>query len=244
MSLSPVLYASTVDALPNLVEKWISLSKQKGALEVEWQNEKQILEQQKRLLEAELLALTELLEKQKGSTSDVDEKREVLIAQQQSMEAAQQQLAFFIDKQFKVLRDFSSQLPPPLQLNYQQLFTALKESKNGETTNTSKLNQLVEFYQQWTEFDRRVVVQETVMAFDGETVLVEQLYLGSHLGWYVAKQSNHIGYGYVKEGQWIWLPANDIPREQLLDAIAMYRKQKTAEMVTLPLPPFGIREGS
>ncbi|MFC3031684.1 DUF3450 family protein [Pseudoalteromonas fenneropenaei] len=230
---TPSGYATPAEALPQLVEQWLNLSRQQQQLVTQWAQEKPALEQQLQLLKQEQQQLSGKVKVQQGGQSEVDSKRQSLITEQQQLEQQQQLLSSELIKHRQQLQQLASRMPPPLQASWQANLQTWQSSME-QLALAEQLQQVLAMYQQFRDFQKRIVVQQDVIELDGKQILVEQLYMGVSQAWFMTKDGSQIGIGAPKGTSWQWQQRDDIDVGALQQALAMYRKQQPAALVTLP----------
>ncbi len=227
----PISVAQQAAEIDQLTKRWLQLERQSSKLQLHWLEQKRLLEQRLRLLEAQKQQLQSVVLERQGHNSQVEDRRAELLAQQEQFEAqhagVQQALSQLVSKT-QTLTQF---LPPPLQIPWQKESQALRDSNDGSTTlqvTLAKLSLLA-------DFNRRVSVHSSpIAAPDGQTVVVKQLYLGLGMAWFVTENGQLAGWGQAGEDHWVWHFDSQLKGQSVLDAIAMYEKRKTADWVQLP----------
>ncbi|WP_462163690.1 DUF3450 family protein [Pseudoalteromonas xiamenensis] len=221
------------DSMPNLVEKWLQLSAQQQRVESEWAAEKPLLEQQLQLLQQEFETLNRNVSSKQGGQSEVAQKRESLASEQQRLEKQQFELQSALKFHRKQLSQIVSRLPPVLQNAWNE--TLLKwQGDISAQTDANQLQDVLALYQQWADFQKRIVVHEAPIQLNGEEFMVDQLYVGVSQAWFISKDGKTTGVGAPKGTSWVWTAVNDLDTAALVSAIAMYRKQQPASLIQLP----------
>lgn len=231
----------TVLTYQSLVKDWLALEQQSSALKKNWRQTKPILQQRVKLLIAEKNVLSKQLTKQSSQKSTVESKREQLISQQNEAETEQQKIVLWLDNQWQKIQDTSTQVAPPLLKSWQQQMNTYSE----DLPSSEKLALVLALWKKKKQFNQKITqVQSVVTTKEGKEILVEQLYIGSGLGWYVSADGSEYGLGEAKPSGWQWnKPDTDIS-QQVKQSIAMYRLQKEADFISYPLNILNAKEVS
>jgi hypothetical protein len=216
----------------SLVENWLVLERQTTALKKNWRQTMPILKQRIKLLTAEKRLLNKQLNEQSSQKGTVENKREQLILQQSNIEVEQQEISLWLDNQWQKIQDTATQVAPPLYKTWQKKMSIYNE----DLPTSEKLSLVLQIWKSKKHFDQKITqLQSVITTKTGKNILVEQLYLGSGLGWYVSADSTEYGLGRATPNGWQWhRPDADIS-QQVKHSIAMYRLQKEASFMQFPL---------
>ncbi|XQW84520.1 DUF3450 family protein [Thalassotalea piscium] len=227
-----VAQADTVSELEQLVNRWLLTERQISALEQNAIEQKNSMQQSLTLLEAEYQQLNEAKQHQQKNGSELAQKRAEMIAKQAELEQEQQQMKTALKKISQQLISIKVQLPPPLVASWQ----AAGDLTNKQLETTDRLQICLKQIQLLTEFQQRISIHEmAILHPNGEEVWVTQLYLGASQAWFVSKDNSYVGIGYPDSLGWQWKFDDEINAEQVTNAIAMFKKQKPANWIQLPI---------
>ena len=229
----------TVSAYQALVKDWLALEKQNSALKKNWRESKPILQQRIKLLTTEKKLLTAQLTENVNQKSTVENKRDQLILQQNETEQEQQKLLLWLDNQWHKILDTSTQIAPPLLKSWQKQMSTYSEDLPA----SDKLSLVLLLWKKKKQFDHKITqLQSVVMTKAGKEILVEQLYIGSGLGWYVSADGTEYGLGKSTPNGWQWHKPDVDINQQVKQSIAMYKLQKEAGFIAYPLHMLNAKE--
>lgn len=233
LSLSfSVAKADTVSELEQLVNRWLLTERQIGALEKNAIEQKGNMQQSLTLLEAEYQQLNKASKNRQQNGDELAQKRAKMVSKQQTLEQDQQQLMNELAKISQQLISLKVQLPPPLYNSWQ----AVGDLSDQQLETTDKLQITLKMIHLLSEFQQRISIHEMALTHpDGQEVWVTQLYLGAAQAWFVSKDLSYVGIGYANSLGWQWKFDDSINAEQVANAIAMFKKQKPADWIKLPI---------
>ena len=215
-----------------LVQQWLDTERQASALESDWVTQKPLLLQRIALLRARREQLGNVLADSRASRSEVETQRTSLLAEQESMESQQAKLQRELKRLQRRLQGISAMLPPPLQTAWRDEAAGLGDAPDTSVQLQVALAQLDKLL----EFNQRITVSEAPLATeDGREVVVQQLYLGAGSAWFSSADGSVAGSGRASAGGWRWQFDNGVKGASVLDAVAMFRHQREAALVQLPL---------
>lgn len=240
----PALSAES-KSLNELMEQWLNIESQRGAIQLNWNTRKQQLEQSQSLLTSEISMLKLVLEKVDSEKNDVDDKRLQLSEQQSLLEQEQVQVKKQISQATHFSRSLLTRLPPPLQVLWQEKLLLLTQKS---ATDSEKLERLLTLYKLVNEFDERIALNRSSMDISlskdkPQNLLVTQMYLGVSQGWYVSDDGLHYGYGRSSNLGWQWwhneAASAELGRildpQDLLKLKSILQKPTTAKFIDLPI---------
>lgn len=202
----------------------------------DWKEEKAILEDLARMLEAEKEALAERIEKTKESATEADQRREEIVARKESLESA----SAVVRENLEELEEGVRQLIPYLPSNYVDSIKPLIRQlpEKGAPTQLSlsvRLRNIVGILSQANKFDNVISLETETRDFaGGPSKQVNTLYYGFGIAYYSDASGEKAGYGYPTADGWKWEEAPQYGPE-ILSMISMYQKGRQAEFVTLPV---------
>lgn len=229
--------SSTVERAEGLVRQWTAIEQQRAALSSDWREQQQIMKQRLQLLSEESKQLEGLLSTNNDNRDEVEQKRLELLSSQTEMESDQVALESTLSTALGAIESWQSQLPPPLQFAWQENLLELDDNESPDANvasedNTQRLQTVLAVLTQFSDFQQRVSVNETLQ---GGSTLVKQVYLGVSHGWYVSADSSEFGYGHAAPEGWQWTTQVEVLPADILSVIAMLEKSSEAKLVTLPI---------
>lgn len=232
LALSSSTQAATPEQLDALTEKWLALEQQTRQLETDWAERKPSMEQRLTLLRAERKQLKRVLQQTNTQQDDVAEKRRQLLQQQSTLEQQQQQLSDEMQHLQAHVARLSSQLPPPLQASA----STQADMVSAEPTTSEVLEALLSQLNRLDEFNQRITLNEAVLTTpQHQQVLVKQLYLGASIAWFSNRDGRYCGWGYPSDEGWQWQFDTTLDPQPIQQAIAIYEKKQSPQLVQLPL---------
>ena len=224
--------AIEITQVDSLSKQWLNIESQSTQLQKDWQAQAPILKQQISLLTAEKKQLQQMLTVDNSSQEKVENKRSMLIKEQDVLEQQQyslsQQVAL-LNKQLILIDDI---LPPPLKAAWKNEHDALgvdPELSLQLQVSLAKLNKL-------NMFAERISVHEMpLVSPQGNEILVKQVYLGLGIAWFTSANGQYTGWGQATNESWVWHFDTTIDAEKIAETIAMFEKKTQADFVTLPM---------
>ncbi|EDY84245.1 hypothetical protein VDG1235_3876 [Verrucomicrobiia bacterium DG1235] len=202
----------------------------------DWQEEKAILEDLARMLEAEKASLSEKIEKASESATEADKRREEIVERKESLEEA----SAVVRDNLQKLEDGIRELLPFLPVNYVESIKPLIRQlpEKGKPTQLSlsvRLRNVVGILSQANKFDNVISLETETRDFEGSaSKQVNTLYYGFAIAYYSDSTGEKAGYGYPTAEGWKWEESPEYGKA-ILEMISMYQKGKQAEFVKLPL---------
>jgi len=237
--------ADTSNSPEKLMDDWLNLEIQKGQLQSSWSQREQNLDQHLALLEIESERLKEALARRTEISGDVDERRSMLLQQQEQLEQEQSNLKAQLEIAWRGVKSLHPRLPPPLHSEWQ---AQLDQITPDVLNNSEMLERLLALFKMMEEFDGRIALHRGVIPSPlpeqaDAVVLVNQIYLGASQGWYVSDDGETYGYGRATPLGWKWWHGVEAEQELGMalkpEAIDQVRRilenPTTADFVALPV---------
>lgn len=202
----------------------------------DWKEDKAVLEDLARMLEAEREDLSAKIEKTEESATEADRRREEIVARKESLEEA----SATVRENLEALEDGIRSLLPYLPSSYVDSIKPLIRQlpEKGKPTQLSlsiRLRNVVGILSQANKFDNVISLETETRSFAGEAgKQVNTLYYGFSIAYYSDASGERAGYGYPTAEGWQWQEAPQYG-PAILDMISMYQKGKQAEFVKLPV---------
>lgn len=224
--------ADTVSELEQLVNRWLLTERQISELEKNAIEQKTSMQQSLTLLDAEFQQLNKVRKNRQQNDDELAKKRADMVSKQAVLEQEQQALIVALNKISQQLLSLKVQLPPPLLASWQ----AAGDISNEQLETTDKLQITLKMITLLREFQQRISLHEMAITHpEGHEVWVTQLYLGAAQAWFVSKDMSYVGIGYPDYLGWQWQFDNNLNAEEVAKAIAIFKKQKPADWIQLPI---------
>lgn len=231
-----VTQANKVEQSDSLIKNWLSIEQQRNAMMNDWHQQKPLLEQRLLLLKQEQAQLEQDLSNASVNDTDVEKKRTQLLASQNSMEAAQNQLESSLVTYYQLISELQPLLPPPLNKAWQ---SKLAEAEFQNADSTIRLSTLLALLEQLNDYQLRISHVQSALVLPSskgdKEVMVHQLYLGLSQAWYVSLDGSLVGRGQPTPSGWQWLADENVDGEVVLNAIAMMERKTEAAFLQLPI---------
>ena len=235
-SLSSIAAESKTQQADNLIKQWLSIEKQRNALNFDWRQQQPLLKQRLTLLTQEQIQLQDKIAGDKLSSSDVEDKRTQLMTSQNDMEANQSLVENALIDYYQLITELHPQLPPPLFESWQEKLSSRTTKK---INTTEKLTTLLDMLEQLNDFDQRISHHQSIQRVIDESIekemVVRQLYMGLAQAWYVSLDGSLTGRGIPESSGWRWIPDEQVDSETILNAIAMIERKSEARILSLPV---------
>jgi hypothetical protein len=223
--------AQAVSEVDQATSQWLAIERQANELKRDWKQQSPLLNQRILLLNAEKKQLEQLLSKKNENGNDVDIKREELLTEQTRIEQEQENMTKALALVRYTNNNISQLLPPVLKTQWQN-----QEAVDGEDNNTKYLQGALAQLTKLAEFNRRISTHEsTIEVLDGQSILVQQLFLGASKAWFVTRDGQYAGWGEISDEGWEWNVDETVKSEDVKQAIAIFQKTQSADWVTLPI---------
>lgn len=230
-SAVPNQAATTSDPVDRFGE-WIDLERAIASRHSDWRTEKQALEAEIRLLEAELRRLDLAIEDARQSR---DRRRAEADAITAANARTRNELAAFeaaIPRFQETLRSFLPQLPPETASTIRPL---LKRSQRPGLSLPDRFNEIAAATLRIAEAAQGVRVTTGLREMpDGDIREVEILYLGLAAAWFVDSTATRAGTGSPGPEGWIWARDDSIA-PAVARAVRIAREIDQPSVVELPL---------
>ncbi|MBU2978295.1 DUF3450 family protein [Alteromonas sp. C1M14] len=231
----PYVKANVTDEVDNLTREWLQIEAQEQKLVLDWQEQEPVVRQRIALLKKEKAQLQSILAKSTDSQDDVEARRNALLAEQNTLESQQEDVANALTSLVSRVNSLYDSLPPPLQITWDKEDGALA-GEDGD--NPSKILQVtLAKLSRLSQFDTKLTVNEEVLTTpEGKDIVVKQLYLGSQLAWFANSDGTVAGSGYAIDGKWTWHFDGNDNGEAINQALAVFERRQQPAFITLPLP--------
>jgi len=231
LSLSNAVIAQSVSEIDQATSQWLNIERQANELKTDWKKQSPLLNQRVLLLNVEIKQLKQQLSVNSEGGNDVDIKRAELLTEQTRIEQQQKEMTTTLDLIRYTTNNIAPLLPPVLKSQWQN-----KKVIEGKNNNTQHLQSALSQLTKLTEFNQRISTHEsTIEITEGKSILVQQLFLGASVAWFVTRDGQYTGWGQAGAEGWQWHVDETMQGSDIKQALAIFQKKQSADWVTLPI---------
>jgi len=225
-----------VETTRTAIEKWVEARSVLGKEKRDWLIGRDLVQARLQLVQREIEGVRSRIAEAEKNTTEADQKREELVAENQRLADAAKGLQESIGTLEERTRKLLLRLPEPLREKVKSVSQRLPEP--GVATKlalSERYLTVVGVLNEVNKFQREVTVTSEVRALgDGTTAEVTAIYLGISQGYYATNNGKAAGMGTATATGWEWTPANqEAPR--ILQMIAILKSEQPAAFVPVPL---------
>jgi hypothetical protein len=227
--------APALSSLEGLVQTLIELRSAKSSAVNNWQEQQSALQNEKRLLQNRRKTLQNELDRRK---SELSTRQSELQGVQQNQASLNQTLTIqgrLVAAAETRLQSLLPQLPPPLATQLEPLLSGLTETPVTPQNFGSRLKNTLETLALIEQYDRNLHHSRLLLADpSGEKREMDVLFVGLSHGYAVYPLQELGGIGRPGAAGWTWQWQADAA-PAIRRALAIYRKERPAEFVQLPV---------
>jgi hypothetical protein len=226
----------SLTAVRETLGQWVQTRQLISRTDAEWGAEKEMLEQTRALFERELASVRAGLGRVSTNSTVADREREVAEGELKRMNAALERAREQVMRLEGELKPLLALLPTPLKSSVQPLVDRLPaDPASTKAAVTERMQTLVSLLNEVDKFQNAIaVVNEKQPNAQGEQISVDVIYVGLGVAYFVDATGDLAGVGSPETTGWKWETRPGIGKA-VRDVIAMYRSQKPAAFVGLPL---------
>jgi FtsZ-binding cell division protein ZapB len=218
------------------IEKWIEtqriISQEKRDLALS----REMLNERISLVQREIESLRNKTDEAQASIAETDKKRDAMVEENETLKQATASLGGVLSNMEGRVRHLIVRLPEPIRQRIKPLSQRLPN--NSEQTNLStaeRFQNIVGILNELDKFNREISVTSEVRTLaDNSSVEVAVLYLGLGQAFYTSSNASVAGTGTASDTAWVWKP-NNPAAAQIADAIAIFKNEKVASFVQVPV---------
>ncbi len=227
---------ATVASVRDVLGQWVQTRQLISRTEVEWGAEKEMLEQTRALFERELASVRAQLGRVSTNSTVADREREVADAELKRMTSGLDRAREVVARLEGEVKTLLPLLPAPLRANVQPLVDRLPEDPASTRAQvTERMQTVVSLLNEVDKFQNAIAVaNEKRPDAKGDLISVDVIYVGLGAAYYVDASGELAGVGIPDPTGWKWEIRPGIGGS-VRDVIAMYRSQKPAAFVGLPM---------
>lgn len=231
LSLSNAVIAQSVNEIDQATSQWLNIERQANELKTDWKKQSPLLNERVLLLNAEIKQLKQQLSVNSEGGNDVDIKRAELLTEQTKIEQQQKEMTKALELIRYTTNNIIPLLPPVLKSQWQN-----EKVIEGKNNNTQHLQSALAQLTKLTEFNQRISTHESIIEIaEGKSILVQQLFLGASVAWFVTRDGQYAGWGQAGIEGWQWYVDESIQGSDVKQALAIFQKKQSADWVTLPI---------
>jgi hypothetical protein len=225
----PVVEARTV------LEKWVETRQLISSTRADWQSAQQALGLNAQLFQQELRRVREQTEKLSTNNTQVAKEQDEASRAKRDLEDALKKVRDLATDFESRVRNLLPGLPAPLQQTVQPLAARIPTDENTRLSAAERIQTIVGILNEVDKFNSAVTVtNERRGDARGDEVNVDTIYLGLAVAYFVEPSEKLAGFGAPTADGWKWTIDSKIA-PQVKEMIAMYRNQKPAGFVSLPI---------
>lgn len=224
-----------LDILRTLTDRWIELEMERAKALNEWEESRELYEQQVMTLEDEKRALTSEIETFENLTERRSERIQSLTSELDQRRDFLREIESAVPGIERRLLDLARRFPPPLVNELSAQLEGMRKTAEGEATTLARRVQRVLTVLTTAErFNNTLTLYPEVRQVDGRDIQVITIYWGLAAGFAVQAE---LGRGWILspgEETWNWEPADEYAG-RIADLIAVYEKRREPGLQVLPV---------
>lgn len=230
------LTTEKVDGTRAALERYVSIRrlirKQKG----DWALGKELLTDRIKILSDEIAALKKRIAEADKSIAEADKKKSELTKEHTTLATAAKSLEGAIAPLEKRVKTLLPQLPAPLLRDVELLSERIPEKPEETKLGLGhRYESVIGLLNAVNKFNRDIKTEPELRDIGGGVkASVTVMYLGLGGAYYANDDGSVAGIGVPSKKGWTWEAANEAA-ERIAQAIAIYKDEKVAEFVQLPL---------
>ena len=227
---------NTLNEARSTLDKWVETSQLISKTKIDWQSDREILEQSIQLFERELKSVEDQMAKLGTNSTQVEKERsQAASSLTASTRALDRATRFAADFEGKVAR-LIPQLPAPLQGILKPLLNRIPtNSASTRMPATERVQVIVGVLNEMDKFNNSVTIfNEKRKNQNGEEVAVETVYVGLGAAYFVNDAGDFAGLGSPGPNGWQWNTKPELATA-VREVIRIYRNESPARFVSLPV---------
>lgn len=213
-----------------VLRQWIEQEKEISELREDWERDKRTLEDIVGVLEREIALHEETIEEAEEEVSDADEKRRVLLNEQDELRKS----ITLVEARLGELEGQIKQLFPTLPEILQSQVRMLHDRVGRQGASISeRMQNIVGILMQVDKFNSAVTLDVSVQEVAGESIEVSSIYFGLAGGYFV--DASGVYAGYLRPGGDGWVVTEDSQiAPQVRQLVDIYENPQEATFVLTP----------
>ncbi len=235
LSLAAAVRAQDLEKSREMLSKWVETRKLISEEKQKWELEREMLGDRIELVRTERDSLSKKIHETQSLITDADRKREGLVKENDALKSASATLENRIASLERGVLDLLPTLPAPVQERIKPLSQRIPKTQETDLTLSERYQNVVGIINELNKGANEIsVVSEVRELPGGSSVEVQTIYLGYACAYYCSNKGDIAGTGRPAPGGWTWTPDNAIA-QQVADAISIFKNEKVAEFVPLPV---------
>lgn len=232
----PVLAEDSLTDARSAIEKWVETRQLISQTRSDWQADKDMLERTIAMYEGELKKIDEQMSKVSTNNTQITKEMAEAEALKKSSNEARERTAQFATGFEVKLKQTAPKLPLPLQEILKPLLARMPaDPASTKMLPAERMVVCVGVLNELDKFNNAVnVFNEKRKNDKGEEVSVQTLYVGLGAAYFVNDTADFAGTGAPGANGWEWT-SNPGIASRVQDAVKMYRNERTALFLTLPV---------
>lgn len=226
----------TQEAKPrDILEKWMEARRLISETRQEWKVARQLMAERYELMQKEVEVLKEKKVQAEKDIGDGDKKLAELTEQNEELKSSTAGLKDTVAALESKLVTIVASAPVPIQERVRPLSQRIPAaSQETKLSLSERFQNIIGIMNELNKFNKEILVTSEVRDLsDGTKAEVSVMYLGLGQAYY-CNQGGIAGVGYGGSNGWIWAQSNSIA-QAVADAMAVYRNEKAAAYMMLPL---------
>jgi hypothetical protein len=218
------------------LDKWVETRQLISKTKIDWQSDKELLEQTIQLFERELKDVEDKMSKLDTNSAQVEKERTQAEASLASSNQAFDKAKQFATETEGKITQLVPKLPAPLQEVLRPLLARMPtNSVDTKMQATDRIQALVLISNELDKFNNAVsIFSEKRKNNKGEEVAVETVYVGLGAAYFVNEIGDFAGMGSPGQNGWEWTTKPELA-SPVREVIRIYRNEHPARFVALPV---------
>lgn len=235
--LPPVADAQDVDTLEQRVREWVLLRQEWSTANNEWKAQKELLDDELRMLTRKKEELAKSLADQQTKTTELEESFNTATDEKEKREAALDNLAQPLAQSESLLRSWKDKLPEFFLRYVAKGFDKLPsiEAESNEDQHAERLQLLFGLHGQLEQLNTVIHMERAILPDStGQEREMEVIFFGMAQGFALSLDGTSAAVGRMTSKGLQWISRNDLA-PSIKEALAFYKKEKPADFISLPL---------
>lgn len=218
------------------LDKWVETKRIMSQEDRDWALGKEMLNERIELVQKEIDALNIKIKDANKSITEADKNRDELVKESETFKAASDSLAKTALALETRTKELLARLPDPIKARVKPLSQRLPDDPEKTKLSLSeRFQNVVGILNEINKFNREITTTSEVRTLpDGTSSEVTVMYIGIAQAYYASANAQTAGYGTISDKGWNWV-ADNAHAKQISDAIAVYKNEKVAAFVQLPI---------
>lgn len=221
-----------IEKTREIIAQYVKTRQEIARVKNEWKSYQELTERRINLYEREVRQLRETIQSAEEETTQAEREIARIRDEINVLRSANDIVASALPALEDKMRELYQYFPKPLKNKVQRLVQQLGKSRQASDRMAivvGILNEVDKFNSEFN-FDK----DEKTLP-NGETVLVDKIYVGLSVGYYADSEGRIGGIGVPAEGEWEWTERDDLA-QAIRDAVLYYNGEiKPALIVDLPI---------